>query len=76
MQGGNDGRATGSRCDMVEYKQGQSKKTNNAPPKNENEHAQIDVTHWFTQQKKQAQNESQKASRKATTRQKNKQAAE
>ena len=52
IQGGNDARATGSRCDMVEYKQGQSKKTNNAPPKNENEHAQIDVTHWFTQQKK------------------------
>ena len=76
IQGGNDGRATGSRCDMIEYKQEQSKKTNNVPQKNENEHAQIDATHWFTQQTKQAQNESQKTSRKATTRQKNKQSAE
>ena len=49
---------------MFGYKQEQSKKTNNAPPKNENEHAKIDVTRWFVQQKKQVQNEPQKSIRK------------
>ena len=31
---------------------GKAKKQTTPPQKNENEHAQIDVTHWFTQQKK------------------------
>ena len=53
-----------------------AKKQTTPPEKNENEHVQIDITRWFTQQKKQSQNEPQKTSGKAATRQKNKQAAE
>ena len=50
------GEVRGARYDMNVYKQEQSRKTNNGPQKNENEHAQIDVTRWFAQQKKQARN--------------------
>ena len=53
-----------------------AKKQTTPPEKNENEHVKIDITRWFTQQKKQAQNESQKASIKASTRQKKGQKAE
>jgi len=53
-----------------------AKKTNNAPQKNENEHAQIVSTRWFTQQKRQARNEPKNVSIKTTTRQKKKQIAE
>ena len=60
IQRGNNGRATGSRCDIVDYKQEQRKKTNNALRKNENEHVQIDVTRWFTQPKKQSLNRAKK----------------
>ena len=70
------GEVRGARYDMNVYKQEQSRKTNNGPQKNENEHAQIDVTRWFAQQKMQARNEPKKASRKATTRQNKKQTSE
>ena len=63
------GEVRGARYDMNVYKQDQSRKTNNGPQKNENEHAQIDVTRWFAQQKMQARNKPKKTSRKATTRQ-------
>ena len=53
-----------------------AKKQTTPPEKNENEHVKIDITRWFTQQKKQAQNEPQKASSKAATRQKKRQKAE
>ena len=39
-------------------------------PKNENEHTQIDTTHWFVQQKKQVRNKSKKPARKVTARKK------
>ena len=50
--------------------------TNNDAKQNENEQAQICVTRWFEEQKKQARNQPKQTSRKATTRQKKKQAAE
>ena len=50
--------------------------TNNGAKQNENEQAQICVTRWFEEQKKQARNQPKQTSRKATTRQKKKQAAE
>ena len=50
---------------MNVYKQEQSRKTNNGPQKNENEHAQIDVTRWVVHQKKTSTKRGKKTSNKS-----------
>ena len=60
---------------MDDYTQAEAKKSNNGTKGNENEQAQICLTRWFEEEKKQARNEPKQTPRKAATRQNKKQPA-